>query len=225
MLGRILYPLFEECATYTVDPYWREIFENCARGKFPKNTKFDAATSTFHIKTAKTNDVFAIPNDSLNAFKIITNVLRDKAKLRSSRDLQLTKEEMDIVRQGHDCEINDDWKKIKNKSTKEYLLVEFAQHLRKQYQLTASTATKILSSLNLAFQLKSLTPNDVEMLNGRITRIHGFEINENRKISIRSIPSANTRSSDATVTLSDKYTNAIDRYVRDYNKKKSRIDV
>ncbi len=29
-------PLFDQCRFYTYDPYWQEMFANCAKNRFPR---------------------------------------------------------------------------------------------------------------------------------------------------------------------------------------------
>lgn len=35
---KIIYPIFTECAQFTIDPYWQQVFEECSKGHFPRGS-------------------------------------------------------------------------------------------------------------------------------------------------------------------------------------------
>lgn len=222
---RAIHPLFGVCSTLILDPFWVEVLDNCSRGRFPRGVKFDSTSSSLSLNSGKKNgtESFSLPTEPRNALPVLLSIFRDKLHLRSSRDLQISRQEMDELRSKATEGVGDDWRKIRNRSMKSFLLVEYIKKLREQHSLSSKASTRLLSQLHLAFALKSLTPDDVHMSSGRIDHIDGFEIGKGGRFEGRKIPPVKIpRTKERTETL---FTTALEKFIRDYTKRKTRINL
>lgn len=102
-MAKVSYPQFESASEYVIDPYWKDILGNCARGKFPRGVRYDAASHTFSIKTQKRGKVAGgievielrnkpdeLANDTLCLF-------REKLDLFSAIDLKIREDEFALM--------------------------------------------------------------------------------------------------------------------------------
>ena len=76
----IIYPLFAECQSYTLDNFWKDVFLGCACNKFPRGMRYDSQTDTATVKTHATinhdnTEIIDIPQTPEVAFQILMEML------------------------------------------------------------------------------------------------------------------------------------------------------
>lgn len=202
---QVIYPIFEECKTYTEDPYWKGIFDQAARGIFPCKVHFDSTTLILtHKKNAK-NDEVSIPNSQPEAYNAALCFFH-LIGLKSAKEEENEQEQADILTNNLVSLDSMDWKAIRQKKVKQSLISWFVQDLARSLDLSDSDARKILDVINIGFNIKAFSNSDVIFKEGKIQGINGLiKVNKGncihfiidpQKISIHSDFSRKKYSSD-----------------------------
>lgn len=175
----IVYPVFEQCAYITDDPYWKTIFNQCARGRFPRYFYYKNGLITWRkgnkidrvlISESKTSE------DAYDVYNISTDFFRLKAGMYSDIDRQRMKEEEE--KRISERVLKDfTWANIKKSKIKELLITEYVEMLSNDYSLSQQEKIELITTIKTGFTLKWL--KDVEMEEGRIVAISGLDWNEN----------------------------------------------
>jgi hypothetical protein len=230
----ILHPIFEECKRYTLDPYWQDIFSGCAKNNFPMGIRYDPVQKNIMIKKdAKKPEVISLPTrkgDTPNAaqlYKVMMQIFKEKLHMRSSRDLQLQKEDMDELCKKNIMDLDCEWKDIKPKHLKDQLLLNYIYYLKQQYNLSPVEIKQAMSTIQLGFQFKSLLPSDVEF-SGTITNIKGLSFDEEKRIfsiPIKKTPTQSMLQKNSEKPSTHKFHQLLDKFIRDYNAKSTRRGV
>jgi hypothetical protein len=71
-----IFPIFEECGKYTLDPFWKEKFTELANNIFPEGLSYDVKNHKFIIKLGKTPKYVPLPKKVPDSFKKIVEVLK-----------------------------------------------------------------------------------------------------------------------------------------------------
>lgn len=175
-----IHPIFLECKNYTLDPYWKEKFDNFSRNKFPPGVRYDSNHQNLILKLdGKKTEIIALPiEDPAYTFQIMMKILQQRLNMRSNRDITLQKEEMDEFCTQNACEMDCEWKKIKPKNLKEQLIMDYIAKLKEKYDLNNKEVKHVASVIQLGFYFRSLSQEDVEFSNGVITNIANLKFNK-----------------------------------------------
>lgn len=171
----VIFQVFENCKKYTLDKFWKDHFTNLARNKFPPGIKYDDKTKTLYIKIKNKEEKIILPDENTEIFNILMDIMKNKLGIRSNRDLKIEKEHIVNITK-KDAEM-DDFKKIKQKQLKDHLIMNYVISLRDKYGLTNAEYNKALSIIQLGFQFKSITMDNVIYENGNIKDIEGIFFN------------------------------------------------
>lgn len=169
----LVYPIFLECIEWAEDdPYWESIFENLAYGKSPHGTYISRGNLCCSNK--KRSFSYKIENkDSSEVYKEVFALLSHKVGLVSDAERLKRMEECESV------EKENSWAVVqKKKNTKELLIEQFVTRMRNQHSLNMKQGKELLSIINTALTLKSITQNDVLMENGAIYAINDIEFSD-----------------------------------------------
>lgn len=217
----IIFPLFEECKRFTLDPYWKDIFASCSINKFPLGLRYDAKHNHIIFKITKatktTTDIIGLSPKPIETFQIMMRLFRDRLNMRSSRDIHLQKEELEEAKKTRTAvAVENDWKKIKPRSMRSTILQNFVIDLKQQYQLTNAETQHLIAVIHIAFQFHQIENRDILMEEGRITTIDGLEFDEetHRFYVNRSIASVGNGRTDKTVSTSRFY-QTVDKFLKD----------
>jgi len=183
-----LNPIFEDCAKLTSDPYWKDILLAAAQNRFPKGIKYDIKTNTLFIRTVlPSNKIITDPvplgTTPQSTIQNFLDVFKDRLEIFSPMDKFTKKAEMDEQQNSKMADLSKPWKDLKPRSLKELILGRFIVHLKEKYGLTDQEAKRAYVTLQVGFQLKRLTTEDVVYENGVILEIHGF-VYENNEFKI-----------------------------------------
>lgn len=190
--NEVIFPIFEECKEWTLDPYWVDIFDKCANGELPSGVKI---TSTHIIAKDIT---YKILSDSLENFQ---NILKIFEKI----GLGEKEEERPTI-------YYDDWKSIRSKKTKYQLLLKYVIECEKKYELSITVTKKLLAFIQLAFLLKQLTSSNIFMDNGKIKNIEGIDFKKNDFIV--DVKEFDEKVSESVST--DKVGVSVERYIKEF---------
>lgn len=188
MNNELKYPIFQECSGYTLDEYWKNIFCNCAQGKFPRGFYVITSTSSGgggggnnHIKVGK--EIFEFKDDPKEMTKVCMNIFKTNLKLKSEKDKEELNTEFKQVQENlvhqHNTFIFGGWKEVKPKTLKEMLINDYIIKLQKKYKFTDEEVVYLQKLIHVGFILKILQNDDVDYDsdNGIIKKIDGLIIN------------------------------------------------
>ncbi len=176
----IVYPIFLECAKLASDDYWKTLYENMAKDKYPKmiyiknctvksvNKKHDFSYC-FKDKTAQ--------EISVELYDILTKhtlILSSNDKLKKKEDEEKTMKEIQM-------ETYEDWKDIKKKKIKSQLIDDYCVNMEQEYKLSEANTRELRKMINKGFLFKNIESCDVEFSDGKILSIEGIEYEPSKK--------------------------------------------
>ena len=177
--------IFEKCKQYTLDFYWKEIFDECSNGRFPKNLKYNGKTLTVFFKNETSQKVERFQlfssNDKKN-YKILMTIFKHKLQLRSPSEIYIVKQTFDNLKDKLDTQQEyTKWSKIKPKYLKNKLIIQFVNGLQDLCNLSDIEAQWLLSTINLGFKYKTIISDNVVLENSKIKLIRGLVFNKSTK--------------------------------------------
>lgn len=180
----VVHPIFTECQEYTLDPYWRDIFSRCACNRFPRGVRYDGKKNTIYLKLpggiGGKKEFFVLPREPTRVFEIMMEIFRSIG-LRSQKDLQLQKDEMEKIRKARCIDLDCHWKDLKPRYLKERMILNYVLTIQREFNLSQKEAKRLLNTIHLGFQLKQLTSDDVKYEKGRILDINSLEIDGEKR--------------------------------------------
>jgi len=105
---------------------------------------------------------------------VFTNLLG----LKSEKDIEKSKKDIETARQQNNVDLNCEWKKLKPRSVKNNILMNFALSQVEDYDLDKKDVSKLYRLIQLGLQFKKLSSDDFEYENGVVLSIKGLEYNE-----------------------------------------------
>lgn len=174
------FPIFMECVDYTVDPYWIQVFEDCAKGKFPRGSGIDKTGKTVHFKIKNEIIWFSLPEEPSEIFIKLKEKFQDILRLKSNIDRDKTRDEMNLLKKNIEENYSKTWKNIKKKSIKCSLIREYTLSLKEKYELSEEQTIKLYNLINLGFIFNCITLDHVIYEDKKITDITSliYENNE-----------------------------------------------
>lgn len=216
MSTTIIHPLFEECKNYTLDPYWKEKFSSFARNRFPQGVRYDPTHRNLILKTeGKKTEVVGLPEDDpVSCFQTVMKIMREKFNMHSNRDITSRKEEMETESQKNICHFDCEWKKIKPRHLKDQLMMDYVAFLKEKHNLSPAEVRHLISVVQLGFQFKSLSQDDVVFSDGVIKNIEGLKFDKHKRKFV--VPEYPPCSKLAEKTgHSDKFYSSLKKFLRD----------
>ena len=180
----ILFPIFEKCKSYTLDPFWREQFSNFACNQFPQGVRYDPNRKSLIIKKDPTNtEVIALPEDDVcELFQTVIKILRSKLDMHSSRDIKYQREIIENALQKKETEADCEWKKIKPRQLRNQLLMNYLAELKNKHNLNNNEFKQLISVVQLGFQFRSINSDDVQYMDGKVIAIDNLEYDEKTRL-------------------------------------------
>lgn len=180
----IIYPIFLECCQYTVDSFWKNIFEDLSYGKSPYGTyinknflccSYKNKEFSYKIEHKKSEKLY---NDIYSLLKNKLGILSTKEKLNKKTEYNTVENKIKECRQK--------WVDIKKKNIKDLLIERYVVDMKNKCNLTIKQSKYLLSILFIAIVFKVITSDDIHYSDGKIQNIDGV-IFSNNKISIKNI--------------------------------------
>lgn len=223
----VIHRCFEECQDYTLDQYWKDVFFSCACGKFPKGCRYDPNTQTIYTRLPaagnKTKgEAISLPKTSEDIYLVMLDVFKNKFGMFSSCDLQIKKEELKDIQEQQRINLDCEWKKLKPRSVKDFIISNYVSDMQIKYSLNAKEARYFLTQINIWLQLKKITSDDIEYQNHSIINIKGIEFDETKRIwKNENVPKIVNKIEK--VNKSQKFEQALDRFIREHKYRKNKI--
>ncbi len=215
--------IFELCCAISLDEFWKNIFHNCANNKFPKGARYDAKNGNITIKhsnqTGKiTQESFHLPSEPIENIRDETMMIfKEKLGLYSPFDLRIKKLEIEKLQDEYKESINCDWKKLKPRSVKDTMLMNYVIALKNKHALSSKETKDVLENINLGFQYKRLLPDDVEYVDYKVQNIQCFLFDEETRKCVFSRPHTYHAKKDKKAQP-QKFEQAFTNYIKDKNK-------
>jgi hypothetical protein len=180
---KIINPIFMSCSELTTDSYWKEIFENAARNKFPRSFTFRNGFLT-HKKLNKVSQI-QITNSVHETLSLCQTFFGQMAGMMSKDDRIRKQKEIELELISRYSLDNLTWTEIKKEKVRNLLINEFIFDIRDRLNLDNDKLSELITTINKGFLLKYLSKSDVIFEQGRILAIHGLIIDEeNRTFSL-----------------------------------------
>jgi len=86
---KVKYPIFIEAATWTNIDYWKEVFNQCSLGKFPKGMSLSKNIIYINnVKTKRTIEKYQLPSDPKEICQLCKEIFTTHLDLKSTQDLK-----------------------------------------------------------------------------------------------------------------------------------------
>jgi hypothetical protein len=203
MSNKVLYENILKCQNFTEDSHWKEIFYSCACNKFPRGIKYDHQRNLLYVRynfSGKLqNETISIPSHSngtstkksqsdmdednelsttKETYKILMYIFRELLSLRSEDDIKHSKNVLEDIRKQNEVDLDCTWKKLKPRSVRNHILMNYAITQVELFELEKKQAIVFYRLLQLGFQFKQLSSDDVKYKKGKILDISGVEFDE-----------------------------------------------
>lgn len=155
---KCIYPLFTECAQYTLDPYWHQVFEECSRGHFPRGSGIDPEGKVIYFRTknqANSNNrnyiSYRIKKNPEKVFKDLKQFFQEQLNFKSNQDRQEIRNELDVICKGLQDSYTGSWKEIKRKKIRDPIIRRYILALKDKYTLTDKETAEVAQIIKLGF--------------------------------------------------------------------------
>lgn len=168
----ILYPIFLECCQYTVDDFWKSVFENLAYGKCPTGTyihkdflscNYKGKEFSYKIERKDSKEFY---DDIYNLLQKVGILSKAEHEVKRQKFLNLGK----YIRNPKDS-----WNNIRQKTIKDVLIERYVINMKHEHKLSLSQTKKLFSLIFIGLIFKVITANDIEYNEGEIKSIDGFD--------------------------------------------------
>ena len=143
-------------------------------------------------------------------------IFKELLGLRSEYDIKMSKQELEEIRRRSEIDLDCEWKKLKPRSMRNQILMNFAVSEARLHGLGPKEAKHLYHTIQLGFQFKKLTSDDVNYEKGNVTSISGLEWDEETQGYILTNPQKSLARTDKPASRSNYLNQAVDRWIRDY---------
>ena len=223
----IIHPCFQECQHFTLDQFWKDIFLLCSCNKFPRGVRYDSKLKTLFVRTpiagGRTKvEVISLPDEPEKLYLVLMKIFKEKLTIFSSLDLQFKREELKNVQSQKKIDLDCEWKKLKPRALKDQIIINYVSRLKKEQNLSVKEAKLLLSRIQLGFQLKKLSSDDVCYSDREIQSINGLEYDISKKEwVITNTPHLVSKTDKSVVT--QKFFQSVDRFMREYKNRHTKL--
>lgn len=177
-----VFPIFLECLSYTLDPYWQQVFEDCSRGKFPKGSGIDSSGNSVFFKSQTNNaQSFKLEKEPELLFKQLKELFNTKLGMRSKKDRSNICEEIEVLKEQLELLYTGTWTSIRKKSIKDALIRNFVLELKELYSLDSTQTSQLKELLQIGFLFNWILPESVVYDDKKISEIKGLVYDESIK--------------------------------------------
>ena len=176
-LKPIINPIFETCSNLTEDEFWKSIFMNCARGKFPRSFSF-RNNLLIHKKGNKltklelSNSPTDVFNSTINFFQITAGIMSvlDRIKMQRIEEEKILEDMENII------ELK--WENIRKEAIKDILINEFVLDICENMNFSEDEKRELITTIKKGLMLKCFNSHNIIMSEGRIVEIDGLIYND-----------------------------------------------
>lgn len=178
--------IFLTCGDYTLDEYWKQIFSDCAKNKFPKGCRFDATTNMLYIHSKTLTTTYVTYDVTKNSPQQICNdfkrLCQEHLGMKSEMDKEDDQREIEDL-----CKTMDEvnvkaWSQIKKKNARDPIIRGFIIDCAKQYNLDAIETDQLTNVVKTGFLFNWISKDDVVFNNRKIQNITSLCFDEEERI-------------------------------------------
>ena len=181
MIG-VIYPIFTACEQFTIDDYWIGIFQNCAKGRFPKGLRYITSANTLVVRPVNSPSTrtrlarYDLPKDPKRSFDVMMNIFRTQLLLRSTDDIRSYKQSLLEHTESDPVPEPKTWKDVVPKSKKEQLLIEYVSNLGNDHDMTPEETKAAYNVISAGISFKNILPKNIQIMTGKISEIDCIEV-------------------------------------------------
>lgn len=166
----VKYENIERLSRAVDDPYWKEVLNKCARGKFPKKIRYDGT----NIKYGDWQITLTGLEDK-TVLEVLLYLFRHICKMYSERD-RIAMAEMEAREVRKLIEAERVWTNVSRSKSRRNSY--FRSYVEQKYShLSKGIRDELLTQINVAYELGTIKSKDIEF-DGRITNIEGIYADE-----------------------------------------------
>jgi hypothetical protein len=184
MASNVVYQFILDCSNFTKDVYWKDILYSCACNKFPKGMKYNHMKQIMYVRSIASGKIktetLTISQNPEECYNTLIYIFKTLLGLKSDEDIRASVHEIEEARKNNDVNLDCDWKKLKPKSVKNHILMNFAitkiiQDRSDEAETNDKDVIKLYRTIQLGMQFKYLSPEDFDYQNGVINSIKGLD--------------------------------------------------
>lgn len=212
----IYYPLFDTASTYTSDPYWKSVFHNCSLDKFPRGFTFTNGILRHRNSTVGV----VLPEHALTLLQTTILYFQEYGKMYSKVDQENRRRKEELVVAAQLENMGNDWPTVaRSKNRRATYVRDYVE--RKYPHLTKYIRDEIYTQINVGFEMKYLTKDDVDYKNGIVVNVDGVDADQNgvkfTRPYIRKKATSSSANKDTKPKIYQHYENWL-KSVEDYQK-------
>lgn len=174
------FPIFREAAEYTLNSYWKGIFESCSEGKFPRG--FTLSKSIIYINKGTKCFKYEMPTTPQEVLVLCKNIFENILGLQAEQEKQQDILAFDTYQEKQsqalaNMEISH-LKDVRKKEDKIRLIDEFTFETGNRLNLTLSQKRKLKAAILTGLDLKII--NDIKFIENRIVEIPNLKLQKNK---------------------------------------------
>lgn len=217
------YPIFLRCCEFTEDEFWKNIFEDLAYGKAPHGTYISKNFLCCSYKEKNFNYKIEDDKDPEEIYEDIYDLLKNKLGLLSQKQKEIKREKFENIEYTRK-ESRKTWKKIRKKTTKQFMIQIYVAQMKTKYNLTIKQSKKLLSDIFISIALQLITPENINYSNGKINSIDGIEFENEKVLFSFDLNDAKCKKSNSKTKTSKKSIVTLwDNYIKNLQKIKNTI--
>ncbi len=172
----IIHNIFEKCSCLTKDKFWISVFQNCARGKFPRYFYFKNSLLTYR-KGNKTKRL-QLKKSVTVAYINILAFFQEEAGILSKIDRQNRNKlaETSMLKKLNNKKLN--WKDVKTDKLKDLLIMEFIYELCTKHNFDKIKQNELITTVKKGFIMKHFNNANILMKDNKINKITGLDYNK-----------------------------------------------
>lgn len=166
-----VFPLFEECASLTDDPFWKELFSKASMGKFPSGFMYKEGYLT-HRRGTRTCKIL-LSTDPIIASGEVIAFLKEKDHIQSDNDRKI--EDENLQEELIPIPEISEWNQLKkHKKLLGLILGEYVELVVEQMGLDRKQKDQLITVINASNLQGYLTNETVSVCAGKILAIEGL---------------------------------------------------
>lgn len=185
MKKELVFPFLLKCCDLAQEQFWKSVFEDLAYGQAP----YGAFISKGFLSCTYKGRAFSyklVEKAPEILYQEIYKLLTEKLGILSANEQnqkRLLFEELEKNMR----EKSEEWCKIRKKNIKDLIMEKYVVSMKQKYNLSLVQARKLMSVIYLAMQFKTITPKDIEYVDGEILSINGISFREGKIVLNKTI--------------------------------------
>lgn len=180
LLKPIINPIFEQLANLTEDNFWKTIFLDCSRGRFPRGFTFK--NNLLKFKKGNKMTCLEITSNLVETFTSYMNFFQSAGGIMSKEDREkIKKMEEERILEQIEKETDKNWKDIKKENLKEALLNEFIKEICEDLNFNEQEKIELTTTIKKGIILKCFNNDNIIMEDGKISEIEGLVYNDKKR--------------------------------------------